>query len=985
MEASTYQQAFALIEAMWQPLAAARPEKVIAPQDLTDWISRHIGASFPAEDDRARRVPYAFHSWNDYRRGDFDAYFWGTDAAVDEQLRRTSVPAGERVSLRQLTGPKLFDELCRMLSTTDADRIPSAPYVGDDAEGLWFYGFGNFLGARKGKNIQLDDQLCQRGIGPDGELVLRTRPLGELQVDKHDLAERLKKIGDEQNQRKNRTSAQAAEEAPRRDTPAQLLTKQRTVFLDYYEHHKPQDLGSALDERALWDYQYRVQRLRSIFRYRRLGADKKGRLALDEAVCLPYAIAREVEERLGHNAASNAMRNAILTARISTADSEQNIDASTPLFTPEETSRLATVCRWSQEPVGIAAAVTAAIARLILDDAKTMGQALIACLGGTVDAAFDNALKTYLFELAGWADALDMRDIPSASNATYNDLYVSPAFKHVSQGKRRAQTIGEVPDANPACIAAQAEGAVRLLIQAGSGMGKTTFVKGLAAGIAQMRLMHDGTLLNAIASHSHHVAGIEVFIPVLITQPRPDRAGKGFDLLKRDEPPTPEEFAEQLFYQLPPATFQDPFMAAAHDDEEAALAFFKQLLTSPRALVIVDSIDEVPLAVRDRYVECLDDLARAWNIRRLIITSRPLAAASEGALEDVVRNNVVQLLPLDSMRQLKLVTNLVRHYASPAQGASSPKSTTDQTALAKDLYERVSATPGFRSVLENPLVATALVRALIDAKNTTAYDALRTLTELLPKLPERDPYDDPVLAHLAYDLARSGTDSAGSVQEFTRRAVMCRSIIRSAVAGGEVPTEGGSKEDNQRLTEQLVDRMVTRRGILTIREGEVVFEHAVIQAFFAAQHVISTLQNDEVGENAADKLSDRVKERYQGLLSTSINTTGENAAFLAVLVLLSAHMHYAASPLDTLHNDLYLHLAVLVLDPDTAASQHDRAVALFSASHTFDFSAPCSRGDNVLLMESRLVELAPLVEAPRAGSESDGAVSLERPTDSRST
>lgn len=235
-------------------------------------------------------------------------------------------------------------------------------------------------------------------------------------------------------------------------------------------------------------------------------------------------------------------------------------------------------------------------------------------------------------------------------------------------------------DANPACVVAQAEGRVRLLVQAGSGMGKTTFAKGLAAGIAQMQLAGDATLINAIASHDHHAVGVDAF-------------------------------TELLFRQLPPMTFQDPFMAAAHDDEEAAFAFFKMLIASPRALVIVDSIDEVPLTVRDRYIACLDTLARAYGIQRLVITSRPLAAASESRLEDAVRGDVVRLLPFDRSRQQELFENLVARYAPASEDAETKR------AGARELFARVSATPGFAAMLANPLVATALVRALIGTRS----------------------------------------------------------------------------------------------------------------------------------------------------------------------------------------------------------------------------------------------------------------------------
>ena len=983
MGTGVYKQAYALIEALWQPLEGGTGAQGPSAKDLATWICRHIGESFPAADDRVRPVPYAFHSWEDYRRGPFDDFFWGpgphasTDdpsSAVDSACAGAPAgsPANAEKGIRQLLGEDLFDKLRLMLSTTNDACIPRKPYApADDAEGLWFYGFDNFLSARRGEAIELNDRLCQRGIGPDGALVLRSRPLGDYRIDALDLAKRLKAIGVEQRKRKQQAgerpgeAAAAREAAERRDAPEQILAKQRAIFLDYYGSSKPRELKSVLDERELWDYQYRVQRLRSVLRYRRLNVDDEGRIALDEAICLSYAIACEAEERMGAGTAREALRKAIIAARLSPTEERMTGEPPTcALFTPEEARQLATLCHWPRTATGIAATVASAIIRLVLGAARTPGQALVETLGGSADAGFGSSLKVYLTELATWGDALDLRDAPGDEAASYHDLYVSPAFERVAGGKRRPRVAEGMQDANPACVVAQAEGRVRLLVQAGSGMGKTTFAKGLAAGIAQMQLAGDATLINAIASHDHHAVGIDAFIPVLITQPEPERAGRGFELLERDEPPSVDAFTELLFRQLPPMTFQDPFMAAAHDDEEAAFAFFKMLIASPRALVIVDSIDEVPLTVRDRYIACLDTLARAYGIQRLVITSRPLAAASESRLEDAVRGDVVRLLPFDRSRQQELFENLVARYAPASEDAETKR------ARAQELFARVSATPGFAAMLANPLVATALVRALVGTPGISAYDALRTLTELLPKLYKRDPYDDVLLARIAHDLACDGTDTIGDVLEFSRRYTEYRAELRIANAGGPI-------EENA-ADEHLIDRMVTRRGILTMRGGEIVFEHALIQAFFAARHVINELLKGGDDEEAGQGRIGRARQLYRQLLAVAYHTQDNDAAFLAVLVLLSAWMPYNAPQLDNLHTEMYADLASDVLfGRPVRDGVHDGAVALFAASHAFDFGEPCPRDDEVLVWESRLAELGGLAErrdrTGEGGTFADGA------------
>lgn len=966
-----YQQAFALMEALWQPLIEHGViERATAPQ-LSKWIEAHVGASFPPNpDEPARRHVYnAHHAWDDYRRGALDAYFWGkaTEAAEHEPDAATDpAPDAPTPGLAQLLPRDLFDELCRLLSTTRDARIPEQPYAsfGDYAKGLWFYGLHQLDGLDAKKRPQLTDQFCQRGIGPKGELILRSRPFGGITLDATDLD------GYRGSSKTRELLAQA--------TTADNLIEKRLAFLGRYSNVAGWK-NARFNEEYFWHRQYKENRLDTLFDTRQLGSQTSTgdgmrtglRLALDFAVCLPFAIACEVEKRLGERHASteqicDELRNALLAAEVRGAHDKPGTGA--PLFTETETKQLSTVCRWPTTPRGIAAATTCAIVRLLLDDAHTVGEALIAQLGGGAHEDLGDALTRYLEVLASWGDVLDLRDAPREITPSYLDLYVSPAFAWADPVAHPADELADPADANPACIVAQAPGQVRLRIQAGSGMGKTTFVKGLAAGIAQAQLEGDATLLATIAAHSHRAAGIEELIPVLITQPKPDRAGRGYELLEGSESPTSDAFAELLFRQLPRLTFKDPFLAAANDDPHAALEFFKRLLTLPQALVIVDSIDEVPLAVRDHYIECLEELARAYDIRRLIVTSRPLPTASEAKLEEAGLGDIVRLVPFDLPRQRELFENVVERYARMARNAPNERLTSDE-----QLFARVVATPGFAPLLASPLITTALAHALVRSPNASAYDTLRTLVELLPKLPERDPYDDDVLASIAYDLVRDGKDSAGTVTEFCRTYSEKRQEIREEAAGGTVREETIGDE---RFAERLVDRMVTRRGILEMRDSEIVFEHALIRAFFAAQHVLNRLTAGVDAGSSDTGSFGEAQGLYRALLQTAYAGSRGNAAELAVLILLSARAPYSAELFDYLHTKMY---DDLVFDALYAwgdyTNEHDGALAILRASRTYNLGRACPRTKAVSVWESRLVELAAQPDAdtdtPTAAEESE--------------
>ena len=957
-----YRQAYALIEALWQPLVNHGIIEKPGPSLLSQWINDNIGPSFPQTGAKPIRAYNAYHPWSDYQRGEFDAYFWGSDGPTqtdDEpafECDKNSIDGSAEEAgpgLAQLLPQELFDRLCCMLSTTNDDRIPRHPYqhYNDPREGLWFYGLHQFDGADSDKQT-LTDQHCQRGIGPNGELILRSRPFGAFALDARDLGEYRARNYDKK-------------ELFAEKTTADNLIYKRLAFIALYTKSWK---DSHLNELRFWKAQYQDNRLDTLLDACRLGSRSSTnddmqtslRQALDLAVCLPYAIVREIEkqlgERLGAKRLCEELQSALLRAEVRTPQTAPR--SGDPLFTNSEQSRLAGIRAWPDTARGIAATATCAVVRLLLNDAHAAFDALFRHFDhvqpGGMRAIADREYA-YLEELAAWSDTFDMRDDPSGAAATYEDVYVSPTFERAVP-KQRPARFNEAEEANPACIVARARGRVRLLVQAGSGMGKTTFVKGLAAGIARAQTEGDITLLNAVASHDYHAAGIEELIPVLITQPRAERAGLGFDLLKRETPPTVEAFAELLFRQLPAATFQDPFMAAANDDEDEALAFFKHLLSSPRALVIIDSIDEVPLAVRDQYIDCIKNLAHSYGIQRLIVTSRPLSTASEGALEEAVGDNVVRLLPFDLPRQRELFENLVRLYADDGERTDSDQGARTQL-LAENLFQRVASTPGFGAVLVNPLMTTALVRALMRVENPTCYQVLRTLTDLLPKLYKRDAYDDILLAHIAFDSACKGADSLGSVEEFKQIYESHRAKLRKAISYG---TPVDELED-----EELIDRMVTRRGILTMRDRELVFEHTIMYAFFAAQHVINALLQVDNQEKDNEQELEHAKSLSRKLIRAAFRTPRIDTAFFAVLILLSAQIGYGQHRFDKMHEEIYFVLATYALIGwGDQQPWHDCAIELFRASHSFNFGKPCPRSDKVGTWESRLVEVASLAAQP---------------------
>lgn len=934
-----YRQAYALIEALWQPLVARGliNEKGPGPAKLSDWIKVHIGPSFPlaqdANSDRSKAY-LAFHAWSEYQPGDFDDYFWG---AAGSKHAGADLGEGAEPGLAQLLPKELFDKLCCMLSTTTDARIPQRPYdaqFDDPTEGLWFYGLHHFDRLADGGEPDLTDQYCQRGIGPDGQLVLRSRPFGKLVL-----------RTSEPNRYRDRRFLMERGNAKR--TRDEMLNDMRLVFLARYTD-TPKRRNAPLDEEELWKAQYQNNRLRTVLEKHRLGSGSSTddgmqtglRAALDLAVCLPYAIVREVE-KCKTRIKADELVDAILKAHASEGKGEARRDV--PLFTLDERLQLADACTWPESMQDIASAITCIIVRLLLEQPQPTAYKAIISHFDYVEQGHPSALidlKTnYLKKLAAWGDKLNMRgmrDILYDDESSYSKLYVTPEFsRNPNAWERGAGT----EENDPACVIAQSK-LGRVLVQAGSGMGKTTYAIGLVAGIAKWQTEHDVELFIQLVPHASATPLTEC-TPVLIAQSEAGRAGFGFDELKSDNGNLSDEAFAALLYRQLPHMLKEPFLSASCNDGGKALAMFQQLLRVPNSLVIIDSIDEVPLTVRYRYIEQLEHLIgpEGYNISRIIITSRPLAQACEDKLESLVHGTVMRLMPFNRTRQQALFTRLSKLFYKP-----------NTTPIA---FDRIVETPGFASLLENPFILTKLAQSLASTPQTSAFEILNKLVGLLRKLPD-DPYDDPALEHIAYHMTCSHKGNSLSENDFRRRYQDCRNELNIT-----------TREDNQDpelKREGVIDRLVTRRGFLALKDERVTFEHTIIRALFASLHVLNMLPDDLRLEESRDAY-DEAREAYDILLNKYLSPVTDDEAFgLALLLLLSARKASNANTCEKLQTDLYGDLCSAALF--SPHDESDRATQLLLASHQFDFGTACPRSKEVEMWEQRLVALSELYTGP---------------------
>ena len=118
--------------------------------------------------------------------------------------------------------------------------------------------------------------------------------------------------------------------------------------------------------------------------------------------------------------------------------------------------------------------------------------------------------------------------------------------------------------------------------------------------------------------------------------------------------------------------------------------FFDDALSSGRCLVCVDALDEVPAGDRDRIVRRVERLARRYHNSHFIITSR-LAGYDENPLdEQIFTRYVVQPMNDDGISAF-----IDRQFA-------------DEPERTQNLKDLLTANPGIKSLVSNPLLMTIL-------------------------------------------------------------------------------------------------------------------------------------------------------------------------------------------------------------------------------------------------------------------------------------
>lgn len=270
-------------------------------------------------------------------------------------------------------------------------------------------------------------------------------------------------------------------------------------------------------------------------------------------------------------------------------------------------------------------------------------------------------------------------------------------------------------------------------------------------------------------------------------------------------------------------------------------------------------------------------------------------------------------------------------------------------------FPLVCATAGFRGVMGNPFMLTAIALAFKRGRATDRRSVWGTFSEINKKFRKRTTlsgYDSGALEHLAFDLTVGSPTLP--VAEFVERFRSYRNAEASLQARSAVSLELDEDE--------LMDLIMSRLGIIDVRDGEAGFPYAAVRGFWASlwvRHCVERAQElpqsmmDMKGmgkderEDRFEKAGNAGVEQLKLLLSAtaSADPAGDGRFDDAALLALLFTLDYAGTPshpdypaFDVLRKQTYRFLLVECLIAEE--EQRLRAERALREAATFAFGRP---------------------------------------------
>ncbi|WP_405785705.1 NACHT domain-containing protein [Streptomyces sp. NBC_01367] len=263
------------------------------------------------------------------------------------------------------------------------------------------------------------------------------------------------------------------------------------------------------------------------------------------------------------------------------------------------------------------------------------------------------------------------------------------------------------------------------------------------------------------------------------------------------------------------------------------LGWTDRVLSSGRGIILVDGLDEVPEALRDRARQWLLELVAAYPQARFVVTTRP-TAVSEGWLTGF------RELTVRPMSRADVSVFVGRWHAAARQSAADADVRTHLTDLERDLKEQVRAKRDLANLTTTPLLC-ALVCALHrDRRGQLPHDRMELYQAALSMFLYRRDHEREVVA--PEGILLSETESARLLQKLAywlirngrnelRRSTAEKVLTRALLSMHAVAQQGDAG--------RVLDHLLARSGLLRCPSADSIdFVHRTFQDFLGAKEAV---------------------------------------------------------------------------------------------------------------------------------------------------
>jgi hypothetical protein len=415
-------------------------------------------------------------------------------------------------------------------------------------------------------------------------------------------------------------------------------------------------------------------------------------------------------------------------------------------------------------------------------------------------------------------DRMELFGVPGLAEETKTHAlsvaYVSLTLDAAGVGKRSGafllETLIEHAEAGPR----------RLVIQGEAGGGKTTLMKWLAVEACRSRL---ATKADVASPFGQPASPTE--------QVRPWRDRLPLLLRLRDFPAGQVPSPDLLHQQIAPELGAPP--------EGWAVS----LLESGRAMVLLDGIDEVPVADRENLRESIRVLASTYARNLFVLTTRPLAEQPVWLAElGFAKAQINPMSDTDRNRLIRRWHEAVADRYRQLHGQDDPDST-----LAEDLVQTLDEAPGIKRLATNPLLCAVICalhrdldKELPESQGELCDELIKLLIDRRDRLIRSQIAPAPY-ASLDYTQKRALVRHLAHYMVLNEISTLPVEIVDAKISGllKDYPNLASQGPEDALMVRQA---LLERSGLLVeAQPGRVDFLHNTFKDYLAAEAFVSNL------------------------------------------------------------------------------------------------------------------------------------------------